>query len=101
MESQEQPVKPSRKNSRNVLLAVMVGQVGFITLLIILAAVLGGLALDRQLGTRPWFTIGLLIASVPVSIVLMILVARKTVARIKTESAQTPDTKEEKIAKDS
>jgi membrane protein implicated in regulation of membrane protease activity len=79
----------------------MVGQVGFITLLIILAAVLGGLALDRAGFELPEQPLPVALALGVGSIVLMILVARKTVARIKTESAQTPDTKEEKIAKDS
>jgi len=82
METPEKPSRPKSKNSRNMLLAVMVGQVGFLTLLIVIGAVLGGLALDNALGTKPWFTIGLLVVSVPVSIVLMVLIARKTVSRI-------------------
>jgi len=84
METPEKPSKPKSKNSRNMLLAVMVGQVGFLTLAIVIGAVLGGLALDNALGTKPWFTIGLLVASVPVSILLMILIARKTVSKIDT-----------------
>lgn len=95
MEPPEKPMTNAKKSSKNVLLAVMVGQVGFLTLVVILAAVLGGLALDNLLGTKPWFTIGLIVASVPVSIFLMILVARRTVAKIKTDQAPTADTKED------
>ena len=95
MEPPEKPMTNAKKSSKNVLLAVMVGQVGFLTLAVILAAVLGGLALDNLLGTKPWFTIGLIVASVPVSIFLMILVARRTVAKIKTDQAPTDDTKED------
>jgi hypothetical protein len=33
--------------------------------LIIIAAVLGGMSLDARMGTKPWFTIGLVCASIP------------------------------------
>ena len=84
-----------------MLLAVMAGQVGFITLALVIGAVVGGLALDNLLGTKPWFTIGLLIASVPVSIFVMVLIARKTVAKINTDETKNLDRKEDKIGKDS
>lgn len=72
-----------KTNRRNLWLAALAGQVGFLILIIILAAVVGGLALDARLGTRPWFTIGLLLASIPVSLLLMVYITRKTVAKIK------------------
>lgn len=72
-----------KMNRRNLWVAALAAQVGFLTLVIILAAVLGGLALDARLGTRPWFTIGLLLASIPISLILMVFITRKTVARIK------------------
>ncbi len=101
MEFPEKPSSPKNKNSRNMLLAVMAGQVGFITIAIIVAAVLGGIALDNLLGTKPGFTIGLLVASVPLSIYLTILIARKTVAKIKVDEPKTPEIKEDEIGKDS
>ena len=72
-----------KMNRRNLWVAALAAQAGFLTLIIILAAVLGGLALDARLGTRPWFTIGLLLASIPVSLSLMVFFTRKTVAKIK------------------
>ncbi len=101
METLEKPSRPKSGNSRNMLLAVMVGQVGILTLIIVIAATIGGLALDRALGTKPWFTIGLLIVSVPVSIVLMVLIARKTVSKIRIDDSNTPVRKEDEIGKDS
>lgn len=83
-----------------LLIAAMVGQVGLITLIIVLAAVLGGRALDASLGTGPWFTIGLVLVSIPVSLLLMIFVARKTVGRIKTEKTSLTG-KEDEIGKNS
>jgi F0F1-type ATP synthase assembly protein I len=84
MSDQDPGFDRNKSNTRNTLLAILVGQVGIVTLVIILAAVLGGLALDKSLGTKPWFTIGLLVASIPVSIILMIFIARKTISKIKT-----------------
>ena len=81
MSDREQDSNQKSSNTKNYLLAVLVGQVGIVTLGIILAAVLGGLALDKYLGTKPWFTIGFLVASIPVSILLMIFIARKTISK--------------------
>lgn len=83
-----------------MLIAAMVGQVGLITLVILLAAVLGGRALDANLGTGPWFTIGLILVSIPVSLLLMIFIARKTVSKIKTEQTSLTG-KEDEIGKNS
>lgn len=83
----------TNKNPRNIvntLLIVMVGQVGCLSLVIILASVLGGIWLDKTFGTKPIFTLVLLLAGVPLSVLLMLYVARKTVAKIKSQ----PETKE-------
>ncbi len=68
----------------NLTLAIVAGQVGCLTLVIIMAAVLAGLWLDNTYGTKPTFTIGLLLASIPVSLVIMFFVVRAAVAKIKT-----------------
>lgn len=92
--------KTRKRNTYNLMIAALAGQVGCLTLVIIIAAVLGGIALDRQLGTKPWFTIGLLVASVPISLLLMLFIARKTVAKIKTDQSLKSN-EEESIGKDS
>jgi hypothetical protein len=79
----------SDKNPRsmvNTLLIVMIGQVGCITLAVIILFVLGGLWLDNLFGTRPFITLALLVAGVPLSVILMLYVARRTLARLKAES---------------
>jgi F0F1-type ATP synthase assembly protein I len=73
-------------NIVNTLLIVMVGQVGCLSLVIILASVLGGLWLDKTFGTKPTFTLVFLLAGVPLSVFLMLYVARKTIAKIKSQS---------------
>lgn len=93
---------PEKKQNRfNLLVAAVTGQVGCLTLVIILAAVLGGRALDDHLNTKPWFTLGLLIASIPLSLVLMFFVVRKTVSKLKLEKPQEKRSEEDGIGKDS
>ena len=70
----------------NTLLVVMIGQVGCLTLVIILASVFGGLWLDKTFGTKPVFTMVLLLAGIPVSVFVMLTVARKTLARLKDKA---------------
>ncbi len=96
----EAPKDNQKRNTYNLLIAALAGQVGCLTLVIVIAAVLGGIALDAHLGTKPWFTIGLLVASIPVSLVLMFFIARKTISKIKTSKSDA--SKEEAgIGKDS
>ena len=75
----------------NTLLVVMVGQVGCLTLIIILASVFGGLWLDKTFGTKPIFTLALLLAGVPVSVILMLVLARRTLVRLKEQAEKDTD----------
>jgi len=72
-----------RKNLVNTVLIVMVGQVGCLTLGLILAAVFGGQWLDARFGTKPLFTLALLLAGIPLSVLLMLSIARRTIERLK------------------
>ena len=76
----------------NTLLIVMIGQVGCLTLVIILASVFGGLWLDNTFGTKPVFTLVLLLAGIPVSVFVMITMARKTLARLKDKAEKESKT---------
>ncbi len=66
------------------------GEVGCITLVIVIAAVFGGIWLDRVLGTRPLFTVGLVILSAPLALVLTFWVAKRA-----TKDLQPPLVKEQ------
>ena len=87
----------SEQNRRNSmmtsLLIVVIGQVGCLTLVVILASVFGGLWLDNMFGTKPVFTLVLLFAGIPLSVILMLYVSRKSLARLKekyeTEEKET------------
>jgi hypothetical protein len=91
-----QPVGPGKKgrtqNILNITLAVAAGQVGCATLVIILAAVFGGLWLDARFASKPTFTILLLLASIPVSVIVMLFLARAAISRIKAENERPKPT---------
>lgn len=76
----------------NTLLVVMIGQVGCLTLIIILASVFGGLWLDKTFGTKPVFTLALLFAGIPVSVLVMLVVARRTLTRLKEQTEKENNT---------
>ena len=75
----------------STLLIVMIGQVGCLTLVIILASVFGGLWLDNLFGTKPVITLALLFAGIPISVLVMLVVARKTLARLKEQAEKDSD----------
>ena len=78
--------EPKDRNIINTVLVVMIGQVGCLTLVILLLSVLGGLWLDNRFGTKPILTIVLLLLGIPVSVFLMIVVARRTLVKLKAKS---------------
>jgi F0F1-type ATP synthase assembly protein I len=84
--------KHKGRNILNTLLIVMIGQVGCLTLVIILASVFGGLWLDKTFNTKPVFTLALLFAGIPVSVIVMLAMARKTLARLKEKTEKDSET---------
>ena len=78
-----QTKQTNRQNMVYTLLVVMIGQVGCLTIVVILASVFGGVWLDNYFGTKPVFTLVLLFAGIPLSVFLMMFTARKTLARLK------------------
>jgi F0F1-type ATP synthase assembly protein I len=77
----------------NTLLIVLIGQMGCLTLIVIALSVMAGLWLDSSLHTKPIFTLVLLLAGVPVSVLLMLFVARRSLERFKLQS-RPPETRE-------
>ena len=57
------------------------GEVGCLTLVIVLLSVFGGLGLDRLLGTKPLFTVLLVLLSAPLSLALTFWVARNAIKK--------------------
>jgi hypothetical protein len=93
--------KDPKSKLLNLTLIGIVGQVGCLTLAIVVFALVAGLWLDNSLHTKPVFVLILLIASVPVSVLVMLKIVRMGTARIKAglPSADKGKT-EETIGKD-
>jgi hypothetical protein len=83
MSSPNHSEKNRKPDLLNWALLGLIGQVGCVTFVIVLLVIFLGLWLDNQFGTRPFITMALVIASIPVSIILMLFLVRKGVDRIK------------------
>lgn len=84
---------PQQNSDRQRLISLsilgLISQVGFLTVGIIVLALVAGILLDNRLGTKPWFTFGLVLGSVPVSLIAMVFVAKALVKKLKPESSLT------------
>lgn len=60
----------------------ILAQVGCLTLSVILIALLAGMWLDREFLTRPLFTVGLVVLSIPLTLFLMYRVVMRSASRI-------------------
>lgn len=67
------------------MLIVLITQVGCLTLIIIAVSLLGGLWLDKVLGTRPVFTLLFLLAGTPLSVLAMLFVSRRAMSKITSQ----------------
>lgn len=70
-------------------LAGVLGLGGFLTLGIVILALVGGLWLDNTLGTRPLFTLLLMVVSAPISIFVMYRVAMNSISKMNTPVKKT------------
>lgn len=93
-QDKNQPNKNRAQYIFNLTLAAVAGQVGFLTLVIVLGALFGGLWLDQQYATKPLFTLILLLASIPLTLVMMFWLVHNATARIKPVT-KNPSTQEE------
>ncbi len=60
------------------------GEVGCLTLIIVLIAVFGGIWLDKLLGTKPLLTISLVLLSAPLALALTFWIATRAVRDTKS-----------------
>jgi F0F1-type ATP synthase assembly protein I len=85
----------NRRNTFNLALAAVAGQVGCLTTLIVVVSLLVGLFIDSRLDTRPTFTIILVILSVPVTLATMFWVVRNVTSKIKSVSERVTESLQE------
>jgi hypothetical protein len=90
-QAQPQPEKPTSKvYTMGFTPMVVGGEVGCITLFIVIIALIAGLWLDRTLDTRPAFTLLLLLGSAPFSLFLTFWVAKRSIQRMTGNPSQEP-----------
>jgi F0F1-type ATP synthase assembly protein I len=83
MSDQNAQHKDRRQYAYNLTMAAIAGQVGCFTLVIIFGALIAGLWLDRSFATKPLFTILFMVASMPITLYVMIRVVQGATNRIK------------------
>jgi F0F1-type ATP synthase assembly protein I len=88
MSERGKPQQDRVEYARNMAIAAILGQVGCLTLAIVIGSLIGGLWLDNQLDSKPIFTIVLLLGSIPITIILMFWVVRKGTAKLTPASKQ-------------
>lgn len=76
-------------------LAGLLGQVGCVTIVVVLVALGAGLWIDRIFDSRPVFTLLLMLGSVPVTIYLMIRIVLAGASRLQLGTDRTPSVAEE------
>lgn len=87
--TREQSTLQSTQRALNLTMATFAGQAGCLTIIIILAALFLGLWLDKVFNSaRHVFTFVLVLASIPVTVLVMIWVSRAAISRIKAETKQ-------------
>ncbi|OQX61080.1 MAG: hypothetical protein B5M51_08830 [Anaerolinea sp. 4484_236] len=98
METKKNETKNKIENKKGVptlhtgaILAQGVAQVGCLTLAIVLGGLGLGLLLDSKLETSPWFTLGLILASVPISLVAVARVALSTARQATSSQPEEPN----------
>ena len=91
MNSSGDPSEPKKLPAFPVMVpVVMGGQIGCVTLLIVLLALVGGLALDRVLDTKPLFTVVLLVGSAPLALFLTFWIAMRAVKDMQKTMPSSP-----------
>ena len=83
---QKQPVQ---QYAKNLGLAAVAGQAGFITLIIVFSALFLGLWLDSLMGWRGPLTCCSIVVSVPISMYVMMRIALNAVGRIQPRTRRT------------
>jgi len=89
--NQPDPNKDNRRQFINMTMIGLASQIGFITVVILFAALFGGLWLDKTFDSKPAFTILLVIVSAPLALVLTFWVAMRAARKVSTSTTGEQD----------
>ena len=93
MNPPESEKRERKQYFQNLAMAAVAGQVGCLTLVIVLVAVFLGLWLDNRFDTKPMLTLVFVFGSLPVSLILMFWVVRGAVKKINIQSSSKQEEK--------
>jgi len=83
------------RDTFNITLAAVVGQVGCITPVILLGALFAGLWLDQYLESKPFFTVLFIVGSGPISVYVLYRIVKSATSQLKTTNHPAKKTSEE------
>jgi hypothetical protein len=84
--------KPLQSVSASMPVIALGGQIGCVTLVVVLAAAFGGIWLDNLLGTKPLLTIILVLGAAPLSLFLTYLMAMRAINKVNLPLPQDEET---------
>ncbi|NOR81981.1 MAG: hypothetical protein GQ526_00625 [Ardenticatenales bacterium] len=90
MQSKSDSDPPRPSGAIGIALASTVSQVGCVTVVVVIGALLLGLWLDSLLGTRPLLTIAFVLASIPVSLYSVVRIAQSAASRVRYPEDEAP-----------
>ena len=90
--------QPLKSISTSMPVIALGGQIGCITLVLVLVAAFGGIWLDNILGTKPLLTIILVLGAAPLSLYLTYMMAVRAINKVNLPMHQ--DTKNETLKED-
>ena len=99
--------KPPQPNSSEVVTKTLtqgslIGvQAGCVSVIIIILALVVGLVVDRAIGTKYVFTVGLLLLSIPVSLGAMVYSVLRSTRSMRTQPTPESTKKEDSVEKTS
>jgi F0F1-type ATP synthase assembly protein I len=76
-------------------------QAGCVSVILIILALVAGMALDRLIGTQYMFTVGLLLLSIPVSLGAMVYTVLRSSRSLQNQSTPPAAKKEDSVEKTS
>ena len=100
--SENKPPQPTSTEvvTRTLAQGSLIGvQAGCVSVILIILALVVGLVLDRALGTKYVFTVGLLLLSIPVSLGAMVYTVLRSTRSMQNQPASQATKKEDSLEK--
>ena len=91
-QSGKEEYKPLQSISTSMPVIALGGQIGCLTLVIVLAAAFGGIWLDKVFDTKPIFTVVLIIGAAPLSLLVTYWMAMQAIRKVNPPQSQETQT---------